>query len=249
MNLVQKLPIGLSMACLMFMSSCSKEDAQTPEPLKGERTDANMRGIGGGVIALPTLIFPTHGLAGFDVFPSGWKRSESASSNKSVHPAGTSTTQHLWGNFYQPWDKLLLKGSENLSVSSIVTVTTRTNINLLNDASTADKRSAVETTIKHLKPGKKYELTVYLATSKPMNANDATYATYLALDWNRPSGIVPLANEIVNQSKQAIWIPKSIIFEATDTQEVLRFTAYTNVDNTVAYGHIYVGENAIKELP
>jgi len=31
MNLVQKLPIGLGLACLMIMSSCSKEDALTPQ--------------------------------------------------------------------------------------------------------------------------------------------------------------------------------------------------------------------------
>lgn len=32
MNLVQKLPIGLGLACMMMLSSCSKEDVQVAEP-------------------------------------------------------------------------------------------------------------------------------------------------------------------------------------------------------------------------
>jgi len=245
MNLVQKLPVALGLAGLMMMSSCSKEDAQTPEPVKSEKTDAGMRGVGGGLINLPA-ISPTIGLPGYNSYPSGWRRSSTASSDLIAYPTGTSSFVALWGNLAASWQKLLWKDG----MDNFVTVSTSTKINLLNDASTANKRSAVETTIKFLKPGKKYEMTVFMATTKLFkdDLQNATFANALGLDWVRPGGLVPASLEVLNDSKHAVWISKTIVFEATATEEVLRFTAYTD-DNKNAYAHIFVHENAIKELP
>ncbi|MCF2503822.1 hypothetical protein L0663_10570 [Dyadobacter sp. CY107] len=245
MNLVQKSPIGLGLACLLMLSNCSKEDVPTPEPGKSQNTSSNMRGVGGGLISLPALS-PTNGPTGLNVYPSGWRRSATASNDLFAYPTGTSSCQHLWGDISVPWEKLILKES----VSSIATVSTSAKINLLNEASTANKRSAVETTIKFLKPGKKYEVTVHVATTKLFDFfKNAAYANVLALDLVRPTGIVPLSNTLINQSKQAVWVSQTITFEATNEEEILRFTAYTDVDNKLAYAHIYVDENAIKELP
>ncbi len=40
MKLVQKMSVGLGLGCLVLLSSCSKEDAQAPEP-KVETTSAD----------------------------------------------------------------------------------------------------------------------------------------------------------------------------------------------------------------
>lgn len=46
MTLIQKLPVGLSLAACMMMSSCSQEDVQVAQPEKVENGFNTERGVG-----------------------------------------------------------------------------------------------------------------------------------------------------------------------------------------------------------
>jgi hypothetical protein len=51
MKLVQKLPATLAIACIMMMSSCSKEDVQTPEPqTAGSNSHSGLKTNAGEVV-------------------------------------------------------------------------------------------------------------------------------------------------------------------------------------------------------
>ncbi|MCE7067347.1 hypothetical protein [Dyadobacter sp. CY326] len=82
----------------MMMSSLSKEDAQTPEPVIGERTDASMQGIPPILTPVAASIPATYGLTGSNVYPAGWQRGPICSSDLALLPTGTSSLTHLFGN-------------------------------------------------------------------------------------------------------------------------------------------------------
>ncbi|MCE7067348.1 hypothetical protein [Dyadobacter sp. CY326] len=251
MNLVQKLPIGLGLACLMMMSSCSKEDVQTPAPAKSERSDANMRDEGGFIKVFP-IFNSTFGQLGCNIHPNGWSRSGNASSNAVGYPTGNSSLAYLFGNPAWPWEKALpsIPGALDAN-NSILTVSTSTKINVIDFEATAGKRSAVETKIKNLKPGKLYKVTFWATTTVSkvkQNNKIQAYAHALSLDWIYPDGKENALVLSLNSNNAALWKTYSITFEAKHSEQVLTFTAFTKNEGEFAYAHLFVDHNSIKEV-
>ncbi|MCE6990526.1 hypothetical protein [Dyadobacter sp. CY323] len=247
MNLVQKLPIGLSLACLMFMSSCSKEDAVTPEPqMESVNAHSGLRDGSGPVISLP--YFPsTKGSTGLNVYPLDWERSISQSQPVSLEelPTGTSNLTHLWGNPTLPWKKNLptiVNANSIVNFGSIVTTTSyRSN-------ASNGKNSLAETKITNLKSGKEYEITMYVAsTICSVNQNELTPRYAKTIYVNVKNVKFPITYNINYEGKEAEWIKKTIIFKAKSAEMTLSFEAFTP-DGGYSYAHMFVDKNAIKQL-
>ncbi|WAC11388.1 hypothetical protein [Dyadobacter pollutisoli] len=249
MNLVQKLPIGLSLACLMFMSSCSKEDALTPEP-QTEIVNAHSslkEGAAALVITLP--YFPsTKGSTGLDVYPTDWERDTHPyySNNSQELPTGTSNLSCLWGNPMLPWKKglpTIASGASIVNFGSIVTTTSyRKNVS-------NGKNSAAKTKITNLKPGKKYEISFYVASticSVNQNAFTPLYANTIYVDLSNVKD--PISHGIDVEGKEATWVKKTVIFDAISTEMSISFSAFVPQNGGYSYAHMFVNKNAIKQL-
>ncbi|KAA0990861.1 hypothetical protein [Dyadobacter aurulentus] len=252
MNLVQKLPIGLGLACMMMLSSCSKEDVSAPEPqVGGVNESSGLREETGGVVALP--VFPsTIGATGFNIYPAHWKRVVIPNLNAltlNVLPTGTSTSTHLWGNASLPWTKAIQAINEVPNGSQIVTVTSsKSNFFYLTD------HSAVKTTIKNLKPGKKYSLTFYVASTHknvvpaPFTSGYAKEAG-ISLSYSGPNGSFSKAYYVDLNNKEAVWVSKTIIFDTIGATEVdFGFACASAKDGEYSYANIFVDKNSIKEV-
>ena len=158
MNLVQKLQIGLGLACMM-LSSCSKEDVQTPLPLVNETTEhSGLRDGGNGMEQLKPYFAPTIGQPGFNWYPTDWERNIGSPDNLIELPTGTSNLTNLWGNPLAPWVKPLPTIPGVIDMRSMLTVITfRDPYN--------SRKSIVKTKIKNLKSGKKYAVSFFVAGS------------------------------------------------------------------------------------
>lgn len=251
MTLIQKLPLGLALAACMMMSSCSQEDVQVAKP---EQTNLSSN----SKVAAGPYIAPTAGWAGDHVFAPGWNKCiESSPDNKQVNSAGTSTITSLWGNLFQPWIKALPLPGANAGNNQGNFVTFVVQRNVL-DNSPAGTASKVETKITNLQPGKKYAVTLKLAsTIKMRNGKQTQYAKTVNVDI---AGTVnpDLGNGITTTDltgKEAEWVTRTITFVAPDTELTMyvRATvsqAYNDThDKFLMYAHVYVPQNAIVEVP
>ncbi|MDR6808607.1 hypothetical protein J2Y45_005819 [Dyadobacter sp. BE34] len=157
MTLIQKFPLGLALATCMIMSSCSKDDVQVAQPEKVASGFNNERG--GGLQGLPTIP-TTDGTAGINMLVADWSFSQQGNPVE----VGTSTKTHLWGDSNFPWTKPFLNppGANNNNPNNFVTIMSQENVLANDDKITTSFATAK---IKHLKPGKKYALTVSVASS------------------------------------------------------------------------------------
>ncbi|SKC15063.1 hypothetical protein [Dyadobacter psychrophilus] len=233
MNLLQKLPIGLGLACLMFMSSCSKEDAAVSPALKQEQE--NIHSSHKGVTYVLPFFAPTIGAVGKEVYPAGWQAySFGPGQADPLIPAGTSSLTHLWGGNAFPWEKPLPPVPTAPNANSVVTVSNHGSVNDISYAGTK---------IKNLTPGRKYAITFYLATTKLKGAytTPQEYATNIYINLNAKFVQVNL------KGKEATWIPQTITFDAVSNEEVFDFFAGGEI-GSYAYAHVFVDKNSIKDV-
>lgn len=252
MKLVQKLPIGLALAACMLMSSCSQEDVALPENGKTENRFNNHRG-GGPLQGLPQIP-TTDGTAGNHVFAPGWAKVTNVSPDDPVKQAtGTSTKTHLWGDQNFSWTKPLLNppGASNNDANNFVTVMNQKD--LLGGFSSG---SSAKSTIKQLKPGKKYAVTISVASTVCIKNGEPTqYAPSATIFIPGTIGGNYSATEFNLGEKQAEWVTKTIVFEAQSTEAEILFSNFPgnwffqNNSKYFFYAHVFVGKNAIVEVP
>ncbi|WP_026629294.1 hypothetical protein [Dyadobacter alkalitolerans] len=248
MNLVQKLPVGLGLAFLMMMSSCSKEDALTPEPVKSDRTDASMRGIPPILTAVPNIPV-TYGATGSNVHAIGWERSSATSNDAIGLPTGTSSLTHLFGDGGLQWVTPLTTIPNAPYENSVLTISTKAKFDPFKLAASKNQRSAVEAKIKNLIPGKKYQITYHLASticSVNQNGLQQAYTDVIQADWIDADGTSIAAT--VGLDDNSNWISQTVTFTATSTERILRFTAYNTGDDVYSYAHIAIGQNSVKAV-
>lgn len=250
MNLVQKLPIGISLACVMMMSSCSKEDGLAPEPkTDGVTAHSNLKEVTGpGPVVITAGSFPsTNGPTGINIYPQNWGRSSTSGSNDVLaFPTGTSSLTHLWGDNNIPWVKPLqvIPGAQD--PGSIVTVTTGTNL----FTEFKEKSSVAKTTIKYLVPGKTYSITMYVANSIPKTPIAGkpipVYANGVGMTMD--FGYFAFGELFDLTGSNAVWVKKVIPFYAHHQEAEFRFWVVSSEKNGYSYGHIFVDKNSIKKL-
>lgn len=255
MNLVQKLPIGLSLACIMMMTSCSQEDVQTPAPESGAaRTEASLRGIGGGILVLQPELAPTNAVWGSDRYADKWERyTYPGSADPSAFPAGTSSLKSLWGDDSKPFVKALPEIPGIADMRGILTVTTNS---IIAEAvlGASNSKSVSKTTIKNLTAGLKYQIKYYVACAVPaQNAQGKVPViaekVNVRLQYNAPGKTQFSGNYITNLAgKNAEWIPGTIVFTAEDTEVDFIFSSSVKNSGNYSYVHIYVDKNSMKKV-
>jgi hypothetical protein len=250
MNLVQKLSTGLGLACLIFLSSCSKEDELSPQPkIEGVNANSNLKVDESKLFNVKSpYLASTYGQTGFDIYPMDWKRDPITSNNLLGIPTGTSSLTHLFGNAGYPWMKPLPKPIDTAHEISILTFTSHAKLNVFDYISNAGIRSTVSTTIKNLIPGKIYKLTYYGASTickVPQNGYAQAYATAIFATVDGTPAY--FANTLSNDP--AAWVPTFVIFKAVGFEATLRFTAYSPSDEEFTYAHVFVDKNSIKAQP
>ncbi|OJV18048.1 MAG: hypothetical protein BGO21_14645 [Dyadobacter sp. 50-39] len=234
----------------MMMSSCSQEDVQVAQHEKVENGFNNERG--GGLEGLPT-ISKTDGTPGIYITRPDWTILQP----NGIAEGGTSTKSYLWGNPSFPWTKPLVNapGANNNDANNFVTFLAQYKV-LSPDYT--DSRASVK--LKHLKPGKKYDVTLSLASSVHLRNGEPTdYAPGArvqipgTISQNAGSGVTVFDL----RGKQAEWVTKTITFVAQDTEQSIYIFNYLNLDpqfvsshdKYIAYMHVFVGEKAIVEVP
>ncbi|WAC11385.1 hypothetical protein [Dyadobacter pollutisoli] len=235
MKLVQKLSIGLSVACVMMMSSCSKENALTPEP-KTERVNEHSSAK---TDAVP-WIASTKGVSGNNAFPQFWQRLNNPNyASPSTHPAGTSTRTGLWGKISYAWWNPLSATPDN-PAPSFVTVTTSSKWD-------AKKMAFASTKIRFLTPGKNYHLKFYVASSVP-KANDSGKLPSFAKQgnvWIASSGQESQKYTVDLTSYKNCWVETTITFKAKSSEMEFIFSALAANESQFAYAHVFVGQDAV----
>ncbi|WP_166444559.1 hypothetical protein [Dyadobacter bucti] len=256
MNLVQKLPIGLSLACMMMMTSCSQEDVQTPEPeAAAPRTEASLRGIGGGILILQPELATTNAVWGNDRYADKWERyTYPGSGNPLMYPSGTSSLKSLWGDDSKPFVKALPEIPGIADMRGILTVTTNSIVaDVIPGVSNAT--SVAKSTIKNLKPGQKYQIKYYVACAVPAQNAQGKIPVFaekanVRLQYNASGktqfsgnyGITSLAG------KHAEWVAQTIIFTAEDTEVDFIFSSAVKNPGNYSYVHMYVDKNSMKKV-
>jgi hypothetical protein len=249
MNLVQKLSTGLGLACLIFLSSCSKEDELSPQPkIEGVNANSNLKVDESKLFNVKSpYLASTYGQTGFDIYPMDWKRDPITSNNLLGIPTGTSSLTHLFGNAGYPWMKALPKPIDTAHETSIITFTSHAKLNFSDYISNAGKRSTVSTTIKNLIPGKMYKLTYYGASTICKVAQNGYAQAYATAIFATVDDSPVWVNALINN--QAAWVPTHIVFQAVGFSATLRFTAYSPSDDEFTYAHVFVDKNSIKAQP
>lgn len=234
------LSLGIGVACfstMLFLSSCSKEEAQIPPP---ESAGTNQSaGLRSGVLNVTPSIPVTDGPTCQECFAPGWGRKNFGTpvpNDAQKRPAGTSNLKFLWGNTSYPWIKPL---PATATPGSIITVTSYKHHNPFELRS-----SQVITKIKHLKPGKDYSVTFQVATTaiKLYGYNTGySKAVYVYL----PSGPSMKVDLVGFEAK---WITKTMVFTAIGTEADLVFGAGVPDNEDYTFANIFVGKNAVKQL-
>jgi hypothetical protein len=244
MNLAQKLPLGLALACCMMMSSCSQEDVQVAGPETISST-SNLK-----VASLPAIP-TTNGPSGNNKFASGWKKLVMSSPDDlQLYVAGTSNKNGLWGNAFFPWSKPL---PNNFAITNFVTFTRQKNV-LANYGT----YSAVQTKITGLIPGKKYAVTFNVAsTIRTISGEPTQYSPGVVVDilgTLSPSPLGPGTTVVDLTNKEAEWVTKTITFQAVSSETLVNIQPYadSNYFNShnkfLHYCHVFVDQNAITEV-
>ncbi|MCE7062413.1 hypothetical protein [Dyadobacter sp. CY343] len=252
MKLVQKLPIALSLACTMMLSSCSKEDAQMPQPQAGSVNEhSGAKTNAGELAALPAFANTISGNLGYEKLPIDWAKLDGPLTDPSI-PVGLSSRTSVWGLenwsvlINPKWVKPLPPVPGNPTANSMVTVTSYAQ----NPEQTKD-RSGVFTTLNNLKPGTTYTVTFYVAstTVTGLGSNQATsicakYAEIKMLNVDNGSS----TNAIYFYGKEATWLKKTITFKAKANSAKFVFSGLTQLGNRYSYIHLFVDRNSLKEM-
>jgi hypothetical protein len=238
MKLVQKLPIGLGIVCMM-LSSCSKEDVQTPVPkAESVNTSSNLK-----VDAAAPSISSTKGYAGINILPANWGRNAVGYSNNQVaYPTGVSNIKNLWGDPSTPFEQSLSLIPWAPNITSFITVTTT---GTWNNAS----KSSVKTKIQNLTIGKKYSLTVYVSSSLPKGVSGVASPTFAktGLLSVRSAAGFQKANVDLTSYKNC-WVQKIFTFTASSSQMDFAFSASPALPGQYSCAHLLVTDNAIKQV-
>jgi len=239
MNLVQKLPFSLSLACCLMMGACSKEDIQAPQPQTEKvSTTANLKAN-----AIP-VIPPTDGPAGLGVYANGWfKFVNYKPDDLHEHAAGTSTLTHAWGHPAMPWLKPL---SEPVpKAGNFLTFIRHQNVL----GAGVQGHSQVRTIIKNLKPGKKYSISLYGASSiGTVNGLTTQYADAIYI---LTAGTNVGYASISLTGLKAQWKHRILTFQATATTAYFLFGCLGTNNNPPKhyfYGHLFVDKDSLKEI-
>jgi hypothetical protein len=249
MKLVQKLPATLAIACIMMMSSCSKEDVQTPEPqTAGSNSHSGLKTNAGEELGHPFFPSTTEAIVNFDTYPRYWERAVLPQDNLIAYPTGSSTRTSLWGHWYEDcqWIKPLPAIPSNLTANSMVTV--RSFTSLLGET---QKRSYVGTTIQNLIPGKTYTATFYVAstiTNRILGASTKNVYAKSAEVKLYPYANASMINISVNLTgKEAVWVKKTITFTPTKDKAQFSVSGLTQAGDSYSYVHLFVDVNSVKE--
>ncbi|TLV03401.1 hypothetical protein [Dyadobacter luticola] len=233
MNSLSKISrLGISavfMGAAMFMSSCSKEEAQAPEPRIDLTSDLNDLDGNAKINDLAPSIPQTAGLACKGCQAVGWTNSNW---NANV-PTGTSTSTSLWG--IAPWIKALRGNDETASFITTSAI----------EYAGGGARSYVDATIKNLTPGKTYAINVLISTTKTWDTDYVKSAILTITHFN----LAPVNYFETNfHGKTGQWIPQTIVFKAVADKAKLGFGVNVAGANVTGYANISVGPNAIKQL-
>ncbi|KAA0990862.1 hypothetical protein [Dyadobacter aurulentus] len=227
MNLVQKLPIGLGLACMMMLSSCSKEDgvapARQPDAESIVASGANLKTRG---YTIPSTQGPVTGNASSSSLLPGWNV-------ESPSLAGVSNYSNILGDPLAPWQNplpVVFPGP-----SSFVTIKA---------FKSAPAHSAIG--MKGLIPGKKYKVTFSLSTSKRLGSQ----MPYSESADVRVGDLDPhiAKKTIYFAGKEGQWITDSIIFTATKETHGFYVFSRPDTENVFTYLNILVKENALQQL-
>ncbi|WP_439557204.1 hypothetical protein [Dyadobacter sp.] len=244
MSLVQKLPIGLGLACMMMLSSCLKEDVQTPEPQVGGVNESS--GLRAAYSMTVPEFAPTSGPTGIALLPAKWERVNNSIEDLMLFPAGTSSLTHLYGKQSTPWVTPLPPHPSGAVTGSIITLTAKTDYFGASYAN-IDRGSYVSTKLKNLKVGKKYAITFYGASTIPNGPGEkSVYAHQLhaKIDF----GTYTYGKEVDLTANNFNWVKTIWTFEAKSTEATIIFKATPSQDKKYSYAHLFVGNNAIKQL-
>ena len=245
MNLVQKLPIGLGLACMMMLSSCSKEDVSAPEPqVGGVNESSGLRGGGNGIELLKPYFAPTIGQPGFNWYPTDWERNIKSPDNLIGLPSGTSNLTNLWGNQQAPWVKPLPTIPGVTDMRSMLTVIT------FRDPFQNHRKSTVKTKIKNLKSGKKYAVSFFVAGSLRNTLFGAYTPAYpklvdVEIGWGNSYSF---STQYDLTGMEATWAKKTITFSPEANEAELYFSAYAPEAGQYSYANIFVDKDSIKEV-
>jgi hypothetical protein len=249
MKLVQKLPMGLSLACVMFMSSCSKEDVQVAEPqVESQNNSSSLRSLD-GISALPKFS-GTIGATGLNIYPTDWQRKNTSIPDLLAFPSGTSSFTHMWGDPKLPWLQALPPLPTGQASGSVVTFTSSTNIERTDPyKGQIGGQSRVAAKIKYMKPGKKYEITMYAASTIPKvqqlhASRTVAYSNKIRIGLDL--GAIAYGYEI--HMTQNLWTAKTITFVAKGTEGEINFRAEAAKESEYVYANVFVDKNSIKEV-
>ncbi|MEO6286609.1 MAG: hypothetical protein ABIN80_24685 [Dyadobacter sp.] len=235
MKLVQKLPVALAVACVMMMSSCSKEDVQTPEPkVESANMNSNLK-----VDASTPFMSSTKGYLGIDILPANWSRNLAGySSNTMSYPTGVSSMKNLWGDPSTPFVQSLSLIPWAADMSTFITVTTSGTWNT--------SKSSLKTKINNLLIGKKYALTVYVSSTIPEGTGKASlkYAKSCLLSVASQAGSQETVVDLT--SYKYCWVQKIVTFTATSSQMDFAFSATPPMTGQYSYAHLLIADNAVK---
>jgi hypothetical protein len=209
-----------------------------------------MRGIPPILTVVPNMP-ATYGPTGSNILPTGWQRDLTYSNNLAELPTGTSNLTHLFGKEALQWEKPLPSIPNVPNATSILTISTHAKSTWIDNHLSTNQRSAVETKIKNLKPGKFYSVDFYVATTVcklAQNNFTKAYADEVEVSLRDANGKLGVPTGIgFGPDDQAKWIHNSIIIEAKGNEQIISFTAYTVNPGEFAYAHIFVDNNSVKE--
>jgi hypothetical protein len=235
--ITKSLSFMASAACLstmLFMSSCSKDDAVTPSP---EMAISKIESAGGSNLKFIGLdkVPPTIGQTGLGSLPVGYTKTSSNT------VAGLSSYGYLFGNSEQPWIPAInsLPNSQPGRAGTFLTL-----------GATKSNPSRVHVNIKNLSQGKKYKFTYYVSTMAIKNLSESgqtPYASHFSFTYDTPSiGIGQLLYFAGNENQ---WIARSKEFYGNSSATVdFGINLYGENSNATSYGNVFIPEGAIQEV-
>ncbi|MCE7062412.1 hypothetical protein [Dyadobacter sp. CY343] len=246
MDVMKKLPIGLGLACMMMLGSCSKENVVSPEAQIAGKSGVSPAPI---ILELPSLA-PTHGTTGLDVYPLKWERNNNNYfGDLQKLPTGTSSFTHLWGDPSNPWVTPLPVIPSGQNTGSILTITTGAS----SWQDELGKGSSVKSVIKNLMPGKHYTVKFYVASTIPAIQDSSVNCVYaksarIAMFFPKPNAPSVHDYPVDLTNSNANWVVKTITFEAHYKEAVFGFSAYAPKPGQYSFAHIYVDKNSVKKI-
>jgi hypothetical protein len=241
-QITKSLSFMATAACLstmLFMSSCSKEDAAMPSPEAavtndGSNLKTNLIESGYGITP-DGYLQPTDGPTCIGCKPSEWYVKIPA------RDATSSLTEYA-GNSFKKWVKPL--SIPSTGSGSILTV--------VNDSKMSGEAFSE---IKNLVKGKKYKITFSVSTTNLSGPNGQPGPFAKKAIVRLQESINQHPDNINNQekvfdftNKNAQWITETIIFKANSERYLLRLQGLSVGVSQLTYANIHIGPNAVKVI-